>query len=71
LRPKLIEDSGLKGKKLGGAEVSIKHSGFIINKEGATAKEILDLISVVQQTVKEKYDVELSTEVRIIGEDGF
>ncbi len=68
---KLIEDSGLKGKKLGGAEVSIKHSGFIINKEGATAKEILDLISVVQQTVKEKYDVELSTEVRIIGEDGF
>lgn len=68
---KLIEDSGLKGKRLGGAEVSIKHSGFIINKEGATAKEILDLISVVQQTVKEKYDVELSTEVRIIGEDGF
>jgi UDP-N-acetylmuramate dehydrogenase len=67
---KLIEDSGLKGKKLGGAEVSSKHSGFIINKEDATAKEILDLIDVVQQTVKEKYDVELSTEVRIIGEDG-
>lgn len=67
---KLIEDSGLKGTRVGGAEVSTKHSGFIINKEEATAKEILDLINVVQQTVKEKYDVELSTEVRIIGEDG-
>ncbi|MGY0373269.1 UDP-N-acetylmuramate dehydrogenase [Clostridium sp. JNZ J1-5] len=68
---KLIEDTGLKGTKVGGAEVSMKHSGFIINKENATAKEILDLIKVVQQRVKEKFDVELSTEVRIIGEDEY
>lgn len=66
---KLIEDSGLKGTRIGGAEVSVKHSGFIINKESASAKEILDLIKLVQTTVKEKFNVELSTEVRIIGED--
>lgn len=68
---KLIEDSGLKGTNIGGAEVSEKHSGFIINKENATAKEILDLIAFVQQVVKEKYQVELSTEVRIVGEDEY
>jgi len=68
---KLIEDSGLKGTKIGGAEVSEKHSGFIINKKDATAKEILDLITFVQQVVKEKYQIDLSTEVRIVGEDEY
>ncbi len=66
---KLIEDTGLKGLSVGGAEVSIKHSGFIINKKEASAKDILDLISLVQRQVKEAYGVELHTEVRIIGED--
>ncbi|NMM62275.1 UDP-N-acetylmuramate dehydrogenase [Clostridium sp. P21] len=66
---KLIEDSGLKGVSVGDAEVSKKHSGFIINKGNATAKDILDLISVVQQKVKENFDVELLTEVRILGEE--
>jgi UDP-N-acetylmuramate dehydrogenase len=66
---KLIEDSGLKGLSVGGAEVSIKHSGFIINKQEASAKDILDLIAIVQKQVKEAYGVELHTEVRIIGED--
>jgi UDP-N-acetylmuramate dehydrogenase len=66
---KLIEDTGLKGLCVGGAEVSKKHSGFIINKGDATAKDIMDLIEIVQDKVKEKYDVELFTEVRIIGED--
>lgn len=66
---KLIEDSGLKGTNVGDAEVSIKHSGFIINKGNATAKDILDLIEKVQNTVKKKYNVELCPEVRIIGED--
>jgi len=66
---KLIEDSGLKGTRIGGAEVSMKHSGFIINKENATAKDILDLIKLVQDRVKQKFNVELNTEVRIIGED--
>lgn len=66
---KLIEDSGLKGVSVGDAEVSKKHSGFIINKGNASAKDILDLIKLVQRNVKDKYNVELSTEVRIIGED--
>lgn len=66
---KLIEDSGLKGQSVGDAEVSKKHSGFIINKGNATAKDILDLISIVQEKVKEKFDVELLTEVRILGEE--
>jgi UDP-N-acetylmuramate dehydrogenase len=66
---KLIEDTGLKGLSVGGAEVSIKHSGFIINKQEASAKDILDLIEIVQKQVKEAYGVELHTEVRIIGED--
>lgn len=66
---KLIQDSGLKGKSVGDAEVSVKHSGFIINKGNAKAKDILDLIEIVQNTVKEKFNVELHPEVRIIGED--
>lgn len=66
---KLIEDSGLKGVQMGGAQVSEKHSGFIINKDKATAEDILNLIHFVQKTVKSKFDVDLDTEVRIIGED--
>ena len=66
---KLIEDTGLKGLCIGGAEVSKKHSGFIINKGDATASDILELIKMVQEKVKEKYEVELLTEVRIIRED--
>lgn len=66
---KLIQDSGLKGTQMGGAQVSDKHSGFIINKENATAKDILNLIHFVQETVKDKFDVELEPEVRIWGED--
>jgi len=66
---KLIQDSGLQGKQIGGAQVSLKHAGFIINKDGATADEYIALIEHVQHVVKEKYDVDLEREVRIIGED--
>lgn len=66
---KLIQDSGLKGFSIGGAAVSEKHSGFVINKGGATAKDVLDVIAHVQKTVKENFDVDLHTEVRIIGRD--
>ncbi|MCY6371264.1 UDP-N-acetylmuramate dehydrogenase [Clostridium ganghwense] len=66
---KLIQDSDLKGTTVGGAEVSTKHSGFIINKSNATAKDILELIEIVQKTVKKKFNVDLNTEVRIIGEE--
>ncbi len=66
---KLVQDSGLKGTSVGGAEVSAKHSGFIINKGNATANDILELIELVQNKVKEDFGVELCTEVRIIGEE--
>lgn len=66
---KLIQDSGLQGKMVGGAQVSLKHAGFIVNKEDCTAQEYIDLIRYVQKTVKEKYGVTLEREVRIIGED--
>ncbi|MBR0365574.1 MAG: UDP-N-acetylmuramate dehydrogenase [Clostridia bacterium] len=64
----LIEGAGLKGKRIGGAEVSELHAGFIINVGGATAADVLDLIGYVQKTVKDRYGVELETEVRLIGE---
>jgi UDP-N-acetylmuramate dehydrogenase len=66
---KLIQDAGLKGVSIGGAAVSEKHSGFVINKGGATAKDILDLIAHVQEEVKRQFGVELHPEVRILGED--
>lgn len=66
---KLIQDSGLQGKQIGGAQVSLKHAGFIINKEEATANEYIALIEHVQKVVKEKFGVELEREVRIIGDD--
>ncbi len=66
---KLIQDSGLQGAKIGGAQVSTKHAGFIVNVDKATANDYLSLIRHVQKTVKEKFDVQLETEVRIIGEE--
>lgn len=66
---KLIQDSDLQGKSIGGAEVSTKHAGFIVNKNDASASEYIELIEFVQKTVKENFDVQLEREVRIIGED--
>lgn len=63
---KLIEDAGLKGVSVGGAEVSTLHSGFIINRGGATATDILLLIDLVRNTVYDKFGVMLEPEVRII-----
>ena len=65
---KLIDEAGLKGYSIGGAEVSTLHAGFIVNKNNATTKDILDLINYVKKVIKEKYNVELHEEVRIIGE---
>ena len=62
----LIDKAGLKGYKIGGAEVSKKHAGFIVNTGNATAKDIIDLISYVQDKVYEKFKVKIETEVRII-----
>ena len=66
---KLIQDSNLQGLRIGGAEVSRKHAGFIVNINNATASEYIDLIEHVQKTVKDKFNVFLETEVKIIGED--
>lgn len=66
---KLIEDSGLKGKRVGGAQVSELHCGFIVNVDNATTEDVLNLIKLVQKTVKDKFEIELHTEVRIIGEE--
>ncbi|MBQ3389916.1 MAG: UDP-N-acetylmuramate dehydrogenase [Firmicutes bacterium] len=63
---KLIEDSGLKGVSVGGAAVSELHAGFVINKGGATASDILTLMELIQNTVYDNYHVMLQPEVRII-----
>lgn len=62
----LIEQCGLKGYRIGGAEVSEKHAGFIINRYSGTAKDVLDLIEYVKNTVKEKTGVTLEPEVKIL-----
>ena len=64
---KLIEDAGLKGYQIGGAAVSEKHAGFIINKGDATCADVLDLIRFIQNTVKEKFGILLECEIRHIG----
>ncbi len=63
---KLIEDCGLKGYSIGGAVVSTKHSGFIVNEDNASAKDILDLINYVKKLVFQKFGVELELEVKVI-----
>lgn len=65
---KLIQDCGLMGYSIGGAAVSEKHAGFVVNKGGATAADVLALIKHIQTTVKDKYGVELSPEIRLTGE---
>ncbi|OJG54582.1 UDP-N-acetylenolpyruvoylglucosamine reductase [Enterococcus haemoperoxidus] len=66
---KLIQDAGLQGLKWGGAQISEKHAGFIVNIDHATATDYVELIAHIQQVIKEKFDVVLETEVRIIGEE--
>ncbi len=66
---KLVQDAGLKGKTIGGAQVSEKHSGFLINIGNATAQDVLDLIAFCQKEVKEQFGVTLETEVKIVGEE--
>lgn len=65
---KLIEDAGLRGFSIGGAQVSTLHCGFVVNNGNATAKDVYDLIRHVQKTVFEKFNVMLETEVKILGE---
>lgn len=64
----LIEEAGLKGKSIGGAQVSEKHAGFIINTGNATAKDVCDLVEYIKKTVFESSGVMLETEIKMIGE---
>ena len=65
---KLIEDAGLKGFRVGGAEVSAKHAGFVVNVQNATAADVRELLSRVQETVFQKSGVKLEPEIRFVGE---
>lgn len=65
----MIEELGLKGCRVGDAEVSTKHAGFIINRGRAAARDVLALVSLIKRRVKEKYGIELETEFLIVGED--
>ncbi len=62
----LIEECGLKGARVGGAEVSTLHANFIVNRAGASAQDVLELAKLVQQTVKEKTGAHLEMEVRVV-----
>lgn len=63
---KVIDEAGLKGRRVGGAEVSTKHAGFIVNRGDATAKDVLELIEIVKAEVYEKFGHKLECEVRYI-----
>ena len=65
---KLIDDAGLRGFQVGGAQVSEKHCGFVINKDNATAADIVELMKQVADIVKDKFGVELEAEVKRLGE---
>ena len=63
---KIIEELGLKGKNIGGAEISTKHANFIINKNNASSSDILNLIKFVQKEVKDKYKIDLKLEQQLV-----
>ena len=66
---KLIDDAGLKGYSIGDAVVSTKHSGFVINKGNASAKDVLDLVKYIKDTIEEKFNKQIELEIEVVGED--
>ncbi len=64
----LIEECGLKGRTVGGAQVSPKHAGFIVNTGGASCRDVLDLIEIIQEEVQKQKGIALECEVRVTGE---
>ena len=66
---KLVEEAGLKNIRVGGARISPKHGNFIVNEGGATAKDILALMGLMRDKVKEKFGVTLEAEVKVVGEE--
>ena len=69
IKAKRIDECGLKGYSIGGAKVSEKHAGFVVNSNNATAKDVLDLIKYIKEKVYEKYGIKIEEELRIIGEE--
>jgi UDP-N-acetylmuramate dehydrogenase len=65
----MLEELGLKGYQIGNAQVSSKHAGFIVNNGNATARDVLDLIALIQQKAKGRFGVDLQPEIRVVGED--
>jgi len=65
---RLIEAAGLKGRRVGGAEISLKHANFIVNVGGATADDVLALMAEMRDRVREQFGIELEAEVRILGD---
>ena len=63
---KLIDECGLKGYKIGGAMVSEKHAGFIVNTGDATAKDVMDLIKYIKDKIYERYEVEIEEEIKFV-----
>jgi UDP-N-acetylmuramate dehydrogenase len=66
---KLIDECGLRGYRIGGAEVSEKHAGFIINRENATAKDVLDLVEYIKKEVYQRFNEKIELEVLVVGEE--
>ena len=66
---KLIDECGLKGYKIGGAQISTKHAGFVVNKDNATAKDVLELTKYVKEKVYEKFQKKIELEIEIIGDN--
>ena len=66
---KLIDECGLKGFSIGGAKISEKHAGFVINYNNATAKDVLNLIKYVKDKIYEKYKIKIEEEVKIVGDN--
>jgi UDP-N-acetylmuramate dehydrogenase len=65
----LIQEAGLKGTRVGDAQVSVKHAGFIVNLGRATADDVLKLIALVREEVMKKFGVNLEPELRTVGEE--
>lgn len=65
---KLIDECGLKGFKIGGAKISEKHAGFIVNYDNATAEDVLNLVKYIKEKVYEKHGIKIEEEIKIIGE---
>lgn len=63
----LVEKAGLRGYRIGGAQISEMHGNFIVNTGGASAQDVLSLIELIKHTIKDKFDVDMHTEVEIIG----